>query len=78
MARILLLGQAREAAGTRHDTIEATTLDEVLQVARGRYGTRFAEILEISRVWVNGEEAEPDRIIAPQDEVAILPPVSGG
>ena len=30
------------------------------------------------RVWVNGEEARPETSVAVDDEVAVLPPVSGG
>ena len=78
MATILLLGPAREAAGTRRDTIDAATLDELLRHATERYGAEFARILEFSMVWVNGEATAPDCSIGPQDEVAILPPVSGG
>jgi len=29
-------------------------------------------------VWVNGEPAEPDVPVGETDEVALLPPVSGG
>jgi molybdopterin converting factor small subunit len=29
-------------------------------------------------VWVNGEAAEPDWLVVDTDEVAILPPSSGG
>lgn len=47
-------------------------------MARARYGDRFAQVLAGSRVWVNGEPADPATPIGGADEVAVLPPVSGG
>lgn len=37
-------------------------------------------MLAASKVWVNGEEPPEgrDTVLAPGDEVAVLPPVSGG
>ena len=51
---------------------------EVLDAAVARYGAQFAEVLPTCRVWVNGEAAGLDDIVGPTDEVAVLPPVSGG
>ena len=34
--------------------------------------------LESCRIWVNGEEVTPETPVTERDEVAILPPVSGG
>lgn len=73
-----LFAAAREAAGTGRDTVEATTVAEALDVARARYGDRFAEVLDRSRVWLNGELADPSTPVTDADEVAVLPPVSGG
>ena len=38
MARLLLLGPAREAAGTREATLEGATVAAVLEAARARFG----------------------------------------
>jgi len=78
--RVLFFARAREVAGRRDDTIEAATLSELLAVARDRYGPAFGDVLDTSRVWVNGDEPEhgPGTALAPGDEVAVLPPVSGG
>lgn len=54
------------------------TVREVLDVARARYGDRFSEVLAGSRVWVNGEPARDDDPVGDDDELAVLPPVSGG
>lgn len=75
---LLLFAAAREAAGTGRERVQAATVGEVLAGACERYGERFAAVLERSRVWVNGEPAEPERTLREGDEVAVLPPVSGG
>lgn len=79
MPTLLMFAIAREASGLSHDTFEATTVGELLDLARSRYGQRFAQVLESSRVWVNGEEmSSPDLVLHPDDEVAVIPPVAGG
>jgi molybdopterin synthase sulfur carrier subunit len=78
--RVRLFASARDAAGRTADTIEAATLGELLTEARSRYGEQFVAVLERARVWVNGDEpTEGDAtLLADDDEVAVLPPVSGG
>lgn len=78
MARLRLFATAREAAGTRGDEIPGATVAEVLEGAVERYGSRFGEVLAGCRVWLNGELAEPGSPVTDSDEVAVLPPVSGG
>lgn len=73
-----MLGPAREAAGVRVDTIDGSTVGSVLIAAVERYGADFAAILAHSAVWVNGEAADESTAVGPQDEVAVLPPISGG
>ena len=51
-----LFASAREAAGTGTDFVDGATVAEVLQAARQRYGTHFAEVLTTCRVWVNGDD----------------------
>jgi molybdopterin converting factor small subunit len=78
MARLLLLGPAREAAGVSSEEIEGANLDSILQEAVQRYGTAFEKVLSVSQIWVNGEPAEALVAIGPRDEIAVLPPISGG
>lgn len=78
IALVRLFAAAREAAGTGRDTIDGATVRELLDRASARYGERFAEVLPTCRVWVNGQEADGDTAVQPDDEVAVLPPVSGG
>jgi molybdopterin converting factor small subunit len=78
MAVLRLFASAREAAGTERAVIEATTVGEVLDRAKERYGERFVAVLAVSKVWRNGEPAAPGDPVGDADEVAVLPPVSGG
>ena len=78
MATLRLFASAREAAGTSRDTVPGSTVAEVLRVAVERYGSGFAALLATCKVWVNGEEAVPEQAVSDSDEVAVLPPVSGG
>jgi molybdopterin converting factor small subunit len=78
MAVLRLFAAAREAAGTDRDTFEADTVGGVLLEARARYGEGFAAVLDRCKVWRNGEPAAPEEAVGPGDEVAVLPPVSGG
>jgi molybdopterin synthase sulfur carrier subunit len=75
---VKLFAQAREAAGSSTVDAPGSTVDEVLAELGGRFGVAFAEVAAASRVWVNGEPAEGGTVVAEGDEVAILPPVSGG
>jgi sulfur-carrier protein len=78
VAVLRLFAQAREAAGTGSDELAGSTVDEVLDAARERYGEPFAAVLQTCRVWVNGEPAAGADPVGDADEVAVLPPVSGG
>jgi molybdopterin converting factor small subunit len=78
VAVIRLFASAREAAGTGRDDLPGTTVAEVLEAACARYGGQFAAVLGGCRVWLNGEAATGDEAVVATDEVAVLPPVSGG
>lgn len=78
MATLRLFAAAREAAGRGSDVIDAATVGELLDEACSRYGAGFAAVLATCRVWCNGDETDRAAAIGPTDEVAVLPPVSGG
>jgi molybdopterin converting factor small subunit len=78
VAILRLFASAREAAGTARDDVPGRTVGEVLEGATARYGPTFASVLEQCRVWRNGEPAESNVEVTDEDEVAVLPPVSGG
>jgi MoaE-MoaD fusion protein len=78
--RVRLFAMQREAAGTRELRLEVplgSTVDDawaaivgtIPALAPGRASLRFA---------VNGHYAEPDTALADGDEIAFIPPVSGG
>jgi molybdopterin synthase sulfur carrier subunit len=85
IVRLLLFATAREAAGCSKDTFAVETdtdltLAHFLDLAVERYGAAFAEVLAGSGVWLNGDEPQSGRStpLRDGDEVAVLPPVSGG
>ena len=82
MATVLLrlFAAAREAAGCSSTEMEASTVGEVLGIARARFGAEFIAVLAGSRVWIDGDEPALGDATAVTDgcEVAVLPPVSGG
>jgi molybdopterin synthase sulfur carrier subunit len=78
MAVLRLFAAAREAAGTGRDEVPGATVTEVLDGAGRRYGAAFVQVLERCQVWCNGEPCSGDDAVTDSDEVAVLPPVSGG
>ncbi len=78
MPVVLLFAQAREAVGSSRVTSDATTVDGVIEDLTRRFGSPFSEVLTTSRIWCNGEPVDPEAQVGPSDELAVLPPVSGG
>lgn len=77
--RVLLFAALRDIAGTaRLDVEGARTVGELLEDLAGRFGSDFARIASAGSVVVDGERADPGRSLGGEDEVAVLPPVSGG
>ena len=73
-----MFASVRVAAGTGRSEIDGTTVGEVVANACTRWGPEFAALVQSCRIWRNGEPALDDDLVGPDDEVAILPPVSGG
>lgn len=78
MARLRLFASAREAAGTAKAEFAGDTVGEVLDAAVAEFGGEFAGVLGTCNVWVNGDQADRGHAVGEGDEVAVLPPVSGG
>jgi len=78
VAILRLFAHVREAAGTGHDEVPGATVQQVLSAAVDRYGPEFGHQLEVCKVWLNGEPVLGPEPVSDSDEVALLPPVSGG
>ena len=80
MVEILLFGAAADRAGTRKVQLEVgegATLAEVWPLLAERYPD-LSSMRDTLAFAVNGEYAKMDEPVGPGDEVAVLPPVSGG
>jgi molybdopterin converting factor subunit 1 len=80
MIKVLLFGAAADRAGTRETELpvdERVTLAEIWPLLAGRHPD-LAPLRDTLAFAVNGEYAREDAGISPGDEVAVLPPVSGG
>ena len=62
----------------RRDRTSSAPIGRPHTAAAARYGEGFADLLGSCKVWVNGEPADDGDAVAADDEVAVLPPVSGG
>ena len=77
--KVLLFGAAADRAGTRETQVRVgeTTLDELWPLLTERH-PGLSPMRDTLAFAVNGEYARGDARVSPGDEVAVLPPVSGG
>ncbi len=78
--RVRFFAAARDAAGRRELTVPAQPLGVLLATLRAEHGPDLTAVLDTARVWVNGDEpvdGDATTLVA-GDEVAVVPPVSGG
>jgi molybdopterin synthase sulfur carrier subunit len=82
--KLLYFAWVRQKTGVGEETFEAppsvTTITQLIETLRAR-GPNYAEAFrrpEILRFAVNQHHVGPDAIIAPGDEIAFFPPVTGG
>ena len=75
---VLYFASLRDAAGAEGEHVDSTHVDArgLYAELRARHG--FSLPAERVRVAVNGEFAPWDKALSDGDEVAFLPPVSGG
>jgi len=76
--RVRLFAALRDEAGAPVVEAVGATAGAVADALAVRYGERFARIASVGQVVVNGERASRDTVLAEGDELALLPPVSGG
>ena len=78
MPTLRLFARFREIAGTDEIAVDEGTVGEILDRASASYGPAFANGLKTAGVWVNGDPVDRDAAVGANDEMAIIPPVSGG
>jgi molybdopterin synthase sulfur carrier subunit len=78
VARLRLFGPAREAAGTGRITLPGTSVSAIIAAAELEFGEPFSQVVAVSNIWLNGEPVPLDAPVGNDDEVAVIPPVSGG
>jgi len=78
--KVLYFAQARDAAGTRREAIRLSnpgTVEALLSEATKQH-PRLATMKHSIRIAVNSELVEIGTRLQDGDEVALLPPVTGG
>ncbi len=77
---VLFFAAAREAVGTPRAVLAGagTTVAQLLDRLRSTYGDQLEAVLPSCSIWVNRSPAGPGDILRGGDEVALMPPVSGG
>ncbi len=77
---IRLFAIARELAGAPEIKVQLTESARVTDLKRaiGEHYPQLRPILERTMIAVNNDYAEEDQLLDDQDEVALIPPVSGG
>ena len=78
MATLRLFANLRESAGTTSADFPGETVGAVIAAAVNRFGTEFGRGLETAKIWVNGDPAGEATSVTAGDEIALIPPVSGG
>jgi MoaD family protein len=76
--KVRLFAALREMAGASEVEAAGRTAGDLVQQLSERYGERFAKVADVGSIVVNGERADRATAVAEGDEVALLPPVSGG
>lgn len=77
--KVLLFGQAAELAGTRHLDLEfaqSACTDDLIQILGEKFPSLVAAIpfsIAVNRKYIN-----ENMTISSNDEIALIPPVSGG
>ncbi|MEX1046367.1 MAG: MoaD/ThiS family protein [Actinomycetota bacterium] len=76
--RVRLFAILRELAGSSEVEADGSSVEQVVQILCDRYGERFTQVIRSSQVVVDGEVAPLDLSLEGKEQVALLPPVSGG
>jgi molybdopterin synthase sulfur carrier subunit len=72
-------GARAAAGGISTEQIEASTLDELLQILTDRHGERLAVVLKVSSFLIDGLTSHDRQAsLRPGATVDVLPPFAGG
>lgn len=76
--RVLLFGIVKEVAGTPHLDVELEepSVDNLISEIQNKH--QELRSLKSMLVAVNNEYATGEKLLNPEDEIAIIPPVAGG
>lgn len=78
--KVLLFARLSELAGTRETELEVgegLTVEDAYDILSKRYPA-ISELRANVMFAVNSEYADPSQALRPGDELALIPPVSGG
>ncbi len=80
MARLRLFAGVKDVAGVEVIEVDVSTVGGLVAEADGRFGSDFIQARSGANLWLNGDTQIEDLAtpIGRKDEVAIVPPVSGG
>ena len=78
MAILRLFASVKQMAGTGSVILSGATVSDVVEEASQRYGAEFSDMAKNCRIWLNGNPTETNTPVSDHDEIALLPPVSGG
>ena len=73
-----LFAALRDIAGHRELDVPGDTPRQIVDALTEKFGDRFGDVAAAGSVVVDGERAELDRPLRGDEQVALLPPVSGG
>ena len=75
---VRLFAALRELAGSSHVDAQGDTVGDVVEALSARCGDRFAVVARVGSAVVDGERADASTPLAEGQEMALLPPGSGG
>ena len=77
---MLFFAAAREASGTARTVLPAAgaTVAQLLAGLTSTHGDQLKKVLPSCSIWVNRSPAPPGYVLRGGDELALMPPVSGG
>ncbi|MDJ0962371.1 MAG: MoaD/ThiS family protein [Acidimicrobiia bacterium] len=78
MPTLRLFANLREAAGASQVAVAGDTVGDVIEAASEQFGEAFRLGLPSAKIWVNGDPADASTPVGTSDEIALIPPVSGG